>query len=135
MTYKYSDVHTLGLLTAALPVPIIPDVFRESVFTVSFRNIGTGLAVVSLIGSNGERTAIPVPPSNNGIVLDTIPWDTIANGAEGSATIISDVYITIIEQKQPQLIAPIPLVVPKEQKISADEDQFSDGRDAYVVVY
>jgi hypothetical protein len=131
MTYKYSDVFNLTSLTdILLPVPPISDLYSNSMFTVTIRNTGTFQAVITLLGRIGDLTPIVVPPTNNGLVLDRIPYDVIAGGAFARVSGATTVWFTVIEQ-----IRDISIPVPNAEQLIKAQTQEDRERNAFVVVF
>jgi hypothetical protein len=132
MTYKYSDKFNLTSLTdILLPVPPISDLYANSMFTVTIRNTGSSEAVITLLGRIGDLTPIVVPPTNNGIVLDRIPYDAIAGGVIARCSAPTAVWYTIIEQVRDI----VPTILPNEDRLLEAKQQADRERDAYVVVF
>lgn len=99
MTYKYSNIHTVGPVFSNLGVPVIPAPFRDSQFTIVLRNTGTDDATVYLISALGELTLLFVPKSNDGLVLTDMPYDIVAGGVAGqSVSSNTSVHISILQQ-------------------------------------
>jgi hypothetical protein len=133
--YNYSDVHSIGITQTILSVPPIPDAYRNSMFTVTFRNMSSSDAFVSMLDRLGSLVEIPIPSTDNGIVLDRLPWDSIAGGmtAIADGAITAQFWITILEQVRD--ITFTPAIIAAEKKAEEQEQGYYDDRDVYLVNY
>jgi hypothetical protein len=99
-------------------------------FTVTIRNTGSFEAVITLLGRIGDLTPIVVPPTNNGLVLDRIPYDVIAGGAFARVSGSTTVWFTVIEQVRDSAIP-----IPNAERLIEAQKQEERERDAYIVVF